>query len=156
MVLFRRIVGELHANFLQHSLSEQERVGISGQADAVSYLNDPIVSARRSNPRVPDHRHPGEYREGDLLVYAAGNPYVVEVKNLSGCVRYCDSERIVLLHEEFGHNGKLLRQRPTGIRGSRQAASSARSKRFLPTMWVDGWDARTSRMGGTSPVADAV
>jgi hypothetical protein len=111
VAFLRRIVRSLEARFHTHSLSPRDLAGIAGEADALQYLSDAIVTAWRANPLVPDPRNPGKQREGDILVYAGGNLYAIEVKNFSGRLQYVDSERRQLLQEKFGRDGRTLYQK---------------------------------------------
>ena len=83
MSLVKRFIRLLQASSVRE-LQMRDLVGIVGEQYAAQFLDPTVVTAYVANPVLPHPNNGQKYLETDLLVYAAGTLFCVEVKNYRG------------------------------------------------------------------------
>jgi len=71
-----------------HEASGAERAGAMGEAMVAAALDATQGMLVVPNPLIPHPRHPTAWLESDLLVYAYGKLFCIEVKNYRGRITY--------------------------------------------------------------------
>ena len=87
MSLVKRFIRYFQTNRASE-LEMRDLVGIAGEHYASQFLDPTVVAAYVANPVLPHPNNGQKYLETDLLVYAAGTLFCVEVKNYRGVISH--------------------------------------------------------------------
>jgi hypothetical protein len=85
MSLVKRFIRLFQANS-RRELQMRDLVGIVGEQYASQFLDPTAVAAYVANPVLPHPNNAQKYLETDLLVYAAGTLFCVEIKTYRGVI----------------------------------------------------------------------
>ena len=82
-------------------------VGIAGEQYAAKFLDPTAVAAYVANPVLPHPSNGQKYLETDLLVYAAGTLFCVEIKNYRGIISHA-SDPGQIVQQKIGRYGEAI------------------------------------------------
>ena len=87
MSLVKRFIRLFQANSVRE-LQMRDLIGIVGEQYAAQFLDPTVVAGYVANPVLPHPNNGQKYLETDLLVYAAGTLFCVEIKNYRGVISH--------------------------------------------------------------------
>ena len=89
-------------------LETRDLVGIAGEKYASQFLDPAAVAAFVANPVLPHPNNGRKYLETDLLVYAAGTLFCVEIKNYRGVISHALGEPGQIVQQKIGRYGEAI------------------------------------------------
>src|SRR5215469_5475684 len=107
MSLLKRFIRYFHTNRASE-LEMRDLVGIAGEQYASQFLDPAAVVAYVTNPVLSHPNNGQKYLETDLLVYAAGNVFCVEVKNYRGVISHVLGDPGQIVQQKIGRYGEAI------------------------------------------------
>jgi hypothetical protein len=108
MSLVKRFIRYLQTNRASE-LQMRDLVGIAGEQYAAKFLDPTAVASYVANPVLPHPNNGQKYLETDLLVYAAGTLFCVEIKNYRGVISHASaSDPGQIVQQKIGRYGEAI------------------------------------------------
>ena len=106
MSLVKRFIRYFQTNRAPE-LEMRDLVGIAGEQYAAKFLDPTAVAAYVANPVLPHPNNGQKYLETDLLVYAAGTLFCVEIKSYRGVISHA-SDPGQIVQQKIGRYGEAI------------------------------------------------
>jgi hypothetical protein len=107
MSLVKRFIRLFQTNRASE-LEARDLAGIAGEQYAAKFLDRTVVAAYVANPMLPHPNNGQKYLETDLLVYAAGTLFCVEVKNYRGVISHVLGDPTQIVQQKNGRYGEAI------------------------------------------------